>query len=76
MSRNARNGGTLMRWRVYGRWSWRLEWELTRCFVGACVERREGTMAVGYHAWVCVVPMVPLHICLVRWKEGRVDDRG
>jgi hypothetical protein len=58
-----------MRWRVYGRWSWRLELSPARCFVGAFVERREGTMAVLYQAWVCVVPTVPLHICLCRWKE-------
>ena len=58
-----------MRWRVRGRWSWRLELSPARCYVGACVEREEGTMAVLYQAWVCVVPMVPLHIVLVRWKR-------
>jgi hypothetical protein len=60
-----------MRWRVYGRWSWRLEFKAQDCWVGCFIDRREGTMAVLYHAWVCVVPMVPLHICLVRWKERK-----
>jgi hypothetical protein len=62
----------MMRWRVWGRFSWRLELSLPHCcFVGVRVERREGTMAVSYHAWVCAVPMVPLHVVLVRWKEHK-----
>lgn len=57
-----------MRWREWGRWSWRFEVKPADAWVGLYVDRREGTMARSYHAWVCVVPMLPLHLVLVRWK--------
>lgn len=63
-----------MRWRERGRWSWRLEAKPADVWVGAYVEKREGPMAILYHAWVCVVPMVPLHLVLTRWK-GSNDGR-
>jgi len=59
-----------VRWREWGRWSWRFEAKPADLWVGAYVEKRAGTMATCYHAWVCVVPMLPLHIVLVRWKGG------
>lgn len=57
-----------MRWREWGRWSWRLEFKAADLWVGAYIRRHKGKLAVGYHIWVCVVPMLPLHVCLVRWK--------
>jgi hypothetical protein len=53
-----------MDWKHVGGWSWRFEFKPQDMWVGVFwrLDRPGGFIAESLDVWVCVIPMVPLHI--------------
>jgi hypothetical protein len=56
------------------RWSVALEWNPRDLWVGVYWSRRVVGRAASLHAWVCVVPCLPVHVHAFRIRPWRPKD--
>lgn len=45
---------------------WKIEFKPQDCWIGAYFKRKDAVQ----HVWICIVPMIPLHI----WWRVRVEQ--
>jgi hypothetical protein len=61
-----------MTYRDVGRLGWRFEFKPADCWIGVFWSRGEDEPPSLLHVWVCLLPMLPLHLVYQIGRKGRL----